>query len=778
MQARGVERLVADGCQACRQTLARGAVGGAHLDLVQRRARVERRGANAGQTVGHRQVRQAHGVFERRFRQVRQAVGQRRALHRGHGKCLLAHAGNAFGHVDSGKPLRTVKRAIADARELASLGERDFRKVVRTPERLLANGRHACGDDHALDVGAREHAVGDGRHVVGDGQVRGLTAITGQHAVLDNEVGVIGLLSAHMDGGGLLLACRVGNRGGNVGVARLALSGKRHGVGHLAQLTIGLLYLHHRLVRAFPRYAAGREAISHQGADLHRPVKRQLRRVLRQYNARRVGHLLHLHLRLRGDSRVVGYGHRHLGGAFGHAFELAVGVNLHHIGIRAFPRQVRLRGIGRRNRSGQAAHLARRQRQRVGGKRHARGRHGVHHHRDVVADVRAVIPCAHMHHVRERQPVVARTAPAVPRAVQIGNGDGHVPRARAVGVFDRVGHRGVVPTAGGHLHLVVLAVGLLRVVVGAHEVHTREPAAVGHIERDGALVALTFQIHIADLGFLSVVVERLVKRLLRGVVGCQRGRAAQRVLAVGQLVAVFVQAVEDRLVRRVDVVVLNVKVRAHAVVVRGLRDPVVAVAAHRFAVGVEVVVAQAARVALHDGERHQARGRVRCRRRRYHSLCRVGVTIAVQRVFAQRLRRVLVHDGAAHDVLVAAARHRVDGALRIPIAVEAQERSGQVDAAFAFGRQLHEAFHVGAVRGVFGYELLKRVGGSHVDHQRSAAVVVVAVVGLHGDLAVLGVASERHVDATARPVVVAAREQAFRDLLGHGGGIKRIRLRR
>ena len=379
-----------------------------------------------------------------------------------------------------------------------------------------------------------------------------------------------------------------------------------------------------------------------------------------------------------------------------------------------------------------------------------------------------------MHHVRQRRAVAAGAAPTAPAAFQLGHGDGNRPRARAVGVFLRVGHGCIGPTAGGNLQLVIVAVGLLRVVFVAHEVHARKPRAVRHLERNGALVAFALQLHIADLRFLGVVVERLVERLLCGIVGGKRCRAAQRVLAVGQLVAIAVQAVEHGLVRRVHVVILNVQVVANAVVVRGFGNPIVAEAFHGFAVGVQVIVGQRARVALHSGERNQARGSVRCRRRRHNRLFRVSVAVAVQRVFAQLAGRVLVHKRAAHNVLVAAAGNRIDGRLLVPVAVESQERRGQVNAAL-FGGQLHVTLNVGTVCSVFRYERFERVASLHVHHQRGAAAqLVVGVVGRNGNGVAHRVAAERHVNAAARPVVVAAGEHVRLDLLGHGRCVKRV----
>ena len=183
-----------------------------------------------------------------------------------------------------------------------------------------------------MDVGAAEHAFVDGHHVVGDRQVRRLARITRKRAVFaDDEIVVIGLLRTHVDGCGLLLARRVLNRGGNVGVARLALRRQRHAVAHLLELAIGLLHLHHGLVAAGPGNALAGETIRHQRAHVNRAVKQQVRIFLRQHHAHGVGHFLNVHGCLCRNLGVVSHGHGYLGRALGHAFQLTVFVNFHHV---------------------------------------------------------------------------------------------------------------------------------------------------------------------------------------------------------------------------------------------------------------------------------------------------------------------------------------------------------------------------------------------------------------------------------------------------------------
>ena len=350
LQAGAAERRLANGRQARGQALGHGAGSAADLDLVERRACIERVRADGLHLVGQRHVGKLDAVLERAGRDGGYAVGKHHALHRGGGERLGADGCHALGELDLGKPLGAEERAVADAGELAAGFEAHLTQVVRTLERLLTDGGHAVRDGNALNVRPGERAVGDDGNVVGDGDVRGFARVSGKRAALiDREVTVVGLLRPHVDGGGLPLALGVRHRGGHVRVARLSLGSKRHAVGDLLELRVGLLHLHDGLVAAGPGHPTGRAVVGHEGCDVEGAVEQQLRAILRQGHAGIGGNLLYLHLGLCADGGVVGHGHGDLRLALRNARELAVLIDGDHIGIAGRPGQLRLRGVGRHN---------------------------------------------------------------------------------------------------------------------------------------------------------------------------------------------------------------------------------------------------------------------------------------------------------------------------------------------------------------------------------------------------------------------------------------------
>ena len=319
------------------------------------------------------------------------------------------------------------------------------------------------------------------------------------------------------------------------------------------------------------------------------------------------------------------------------------------------------------------------------------------------------------------------------------------------------------------------------------ELNRAEEAFILHIEGHDALVAFARVFDVADFRGGGVVVERY--RFLLGVLRTRNGgRAREGVRAVRQLLAALIHALEHGLNVHEG---LGPGDGALALVVVRLTHRVGAVLQHRFARGVLVRPLHVVGVAQHAGERRElVRRRAEALVGHDHLVAiHHGVIAhheAVHRVGGERVQaqRVAVGIGfhRAVDVVIAGEvgaalfigglfghERAVEHGHGAPVAVEAHERHGQVNAALVAldGLEQGEAIHeraVGGVRGSPGFEDVL-AGDAHSDAG--------GAVGGHGH-GVAGQAAVGHADALARPILGGLLHQAVGHLFGKRGGVERV----
>ena len=515
-------------------------------------------------------------------------------------------------------------------------------------ERLVADGTHGGGDRHVLHGGVREGSLPDVGDALGKDNVGRTALVDGQHAVLvDLEVVGIGGAHGHGDLRGLGRAAR--------------------GHGCAQRASTGVVTARQRRARRIRASHNGRQiggfnAPGHRGTRQGGSQVRLHRGLLARLHGQ--GGLLDLNAGVLGDrahvdggrgrqSRLgsVSRGDRRVTRA--HRADLAGVADGRHGLVRGGPHQVGDVRVRRLVRGAQRDLLIRYDRGLGGRERQGRHRDGL-----------------------EAQLLAGLILTPVPR-VQVGGR-----RIRGVRAVDQILPGDLVVLGVGTVGLTVRAHGFLLVVVVTRrgrlgERDTGQRRVIGDVEGHDATVPLAGHRNVRDRGGLGVQRE-LPRQLLRRGRGRNGGSFdGQRVAAVGQLVAVFVEAVENRVV---SLLAFNGQDRARGVVEQGLLRALEGVGAHGFPCLVRVrvgqlrSVAQQARAREHLARRF-LRGRARHDEVRGVDGAHGGGVLAIQRVeCAQGHVRRWVHEGRGAGVR--GARRSV-----VPLAVEdIRDSPGAVEA--------------------------------------------------------------------------------------------------
>ena len=318
----------------------------------------------------------------------------------------------------------------------------------------------------------------------------------------------------------------------------------------------------------------------------------------------------------------------------------------------------------------------------------------------------------------------------------------------------------------GAVGLTVRAHGLLLVVVatrgrGLGESDAGQRRVVGDVEGHDALIALAAHRQVGDDGRLGVQGE-VPGQLRINARGSDRGRVDRQLVAArGQLLAVLVEAVEDRVVAFLAFDGLDL---AGVVVEQGLVGALEGVLAHDLAGLVRVGVGYLRRVTQQAGARQDARGGLGQRGARHDEVRGVDRAHVVDFLSEEGVQGAQGHLGRGVDkgrgTGVRGARRAV-----VPLAVEDGRRApGAVEA------------HVGD--GQVGLTVGAREGHGAID-ERSLGSVLIRVRGEgalrgHGDghgRGALGghghrVSGVGQVDALPRPVLGVLSEEAPLDDLG------------
>ena len=608
-------------------------------------------------------------------------------------------------------------------------------------ERLVADGAHTGGDRHVLHGRAGKCALADVGDALGDDDVGRASLVGGQHAaVVDHEVVGVGGTHSHGDLRGLSRAGLV--RDGRTQRANTrviaARQGRRRrlGSGHDG-----------RQIGGFD--APGDLTASQRGSQvrLEGGLLPHLHGDggLREFDARVLGDFTHVDRRGGRQSRLGSVGHGDRRVARGHSAHLAGRAHGRHGLVRGGPHQVghvgvrRLVGGGQRDLlTGDNRGLGRGQRQRG--------------HRDgLEADLLAGLVLA-----------------PVP-GVQVGGR--RVGRIRAV---DQVRPLDLVVLGVGAVGRSVRAHGLLLVVVVARrgrlgERDTRQRRVIGDVEGDDARVALTGHGYVRNSGRLGVQRE-LPRQLLLGGGGRDRGGLdRQLVTTVGQLVAVLVEAVEDRVVALLALHGLH---GARGEAEQGFLRALEGIGAHGVPGLVRVRVGQLRRVTQHARARKHLVGRFLGRGARHDEVGGIDRAhghriLADQRVQgAQGHVRRRVHQGRGAGVRgagLAVVPLAVEDCGRAPGTIEAHVGNRQVGSSVG-AREGHGAVDEGALGRVRVRVRGEGRARGHGDGHGGARL------GGHGH----GLGGEGQVDALPCPVGGVLGEELALDDLGQRLAAERV----
>ena len=680
------------------------------LDLGEEQVAGERVRADGLDVVGHLRIIQA-ALAERAARDGTQAIGQ---VHAGQAHAALerrfADGGQAFGQHQIAGNAAVYERARRDFAQLAGvrlgiletelLGVADLRPAVSSGlrdagERALADLLHAGGNPHMRELHiAFERGFADLGHVVGDDDGGLIARIAVQHVVLvDDEIVVVG--SAVLDGrrGGLRDAV-LHDGGGQRGVAHLvAALDVRGGRGAFCGGNG-----EHLVVRGFPGDGAALHVVGKQRGKLDRiAIFRGTQRIAGKDDALICGNVRHAHLHGVGERRVVLHGDGDGRLALGDAGQRAVGGHLRRVLVAAGPYQLGIGGVGRRQRRGKRQRLTRSHHGAFGGKLHAGGGDGIHHGGLGLADQLAVVPCIGAHRVGDRFVAV----PVAPRGLHVGDLHLHLIHVVTIGVLrNRV---------AGHQRAIKAIVRRNTVDIGRHQVDCRHEGVVLRRDVQHRVAVVVVVRDVGDLGRGGIVMNLELLRLLLG-----RGTGGGRRLLqrVDALLRIGVAArIEHGRVAAQNALRRNPRLVRGAVI--GFTHVIVAGLALIGAVGAGHGVREVVHVAQQAGGGGQRGGRIGEAGVRYDDAVGIellGITLR-ERVHTQVGAMGGVDHLRADEVVVAVLRGVEHARLR-PIAVEAHEGHGQVDAVIG-GFQHGEAVHERAVGGVFAGECGEFVPAAH-----------------------------------------------------------------
>ena len=635
-----------------------------------------------------------------------------------------------------GLQARIRERAVGDLGQLSRVGlvvdEGDLLQRA-VEEGLQADRAHRSRDRHGFHGGAREGALADGGHGVGQGDLGGRALVRHEDAVLV-DLEVVGVGGAHRDGDGRGLgrAALARDGGGQRARTRVIAGGQRR----LARVGVGgdrgqVGWLH------APRHRSVLQRgcqVGVHGGGLAR-LERHLG--VGELDARVLGDGAHADLGAGRQGRLggVGRGDRRLAG--GQGANLAVVVHGGHGLVRGRPDEVgdvRVRRLVRRA-----------QRDRLTG--------------DDLGGLRGERQGRHRDRL-EADHLAGLVLAPVPRE-QVGGR-----RVRGVRAVDEVGPLDLVVLGVGAVGLTVRTHGLLLVVEVTRgrrlgESNAGQRRVVGDVEGNDTLIALAAHRQVGDDGRLGVQGE-VPGQLRVNARGSDRGCVDRQLVAArGQLLAVLVKAVEDRVVAFLAFDGLDL---AGVVVEQGLAGALEGVFAHDLAGLVRVGVGHLRRVTQQAGARQDARGGLGQRGARHDEVRGVDRTHVVDFLSGEGVQGTQGHLGRGVDkgrgTGVRCARCAV-----VPLAVEDGRRApGAVEA------------HVGD--GQVGLTVGAREGHGAID-ERSLGSVLIRVRGEgtlrgHGDRhgrGALGghghrVSGVGQVDALPRPVLGVLGEQATLDDLG------------
>ena len=571
-------------------------------------------------------------------------IDVRAQLDRGESRVVVEDP-SAYRH-DGTRQLNSLKtrvreRAVGDRGQLGGagrvVGEAD-RLQRAVDEGLLADRSHRGRDRHVLHAGAREGPLADGGHGLGDRHVRGGALVLHKDAFLV-DLKIVGVSGAHGHGDsrGLYRAGPGGDGGGQRAGTRVIASGQcrlaRVGVGD-NRGQVGRLHA--------PRHSAvlerGSQVCLHGGALTHLDAHRRLG----DLNPRIFGDRTHVDLRAGRQCRLGGIGRGDRRVAGGQRQDLAVVVHGRHGLVRGGPHEVGDVGVGRLIGGAQRDRLARDDRGRLG--RHRQGGH-----RDrVEADhltclVLSPVPCEEV-------------------------GGRRVGGIRAV---DEVCPLDLVVLGVGAIGLTVGAHGLLLVVVATRgrrlgEGDASQRRVVGDVEGDDARIPLAGHDQVGDDGSLGVQGE-VPRHLLGDARGSDRGRVDRQLVAArGQLLAVLVESVEDRVVAFLAFDGLD---PAGVIVEQGLAGALEGVLAHDVAGLVRVGVGHLRGVTQQAGARQETGGGVRQRRTRHDEVRGIDRAHVVDLLADERVQRAEGHLGRGVEQRRGAGVDRVGRAVE-PLGVK------------------------------------------------------------------------------------------------------------
>ena len=645
---------------------------------------------------------------------------------------LHAHRHHGTRQLD-GLQARVGERAVGDRGQLGRVGlvvnEGDLLQRA-VDEGLHADRTHRSRDRHVFHGGAREGALADGGHGVGQGDLGGRALVLHEDAILvDLEVVGVGGAHRQRDGRGLDRAGLGGDGGGQRARTRVIACGQRRlarvGVGG-DRGQVGRLHA--------PRHRAvlqrGCQVCLHGGglADLERHLG------VGELDAHVLGDGAHADLGASRQGRLgrIGRGDRRLAG--GQGADLTVFVHGGHGLVRGRPYEVGDVRVRRLVRGTQRDRLARDDLGVLRGE----GQGG---HRD-----------------RAKADHLAGLVLAPVPGEQVGGR-----RVGGVRAVDEVSPLDLVVLGVGAVGLTVRAHGLLLVIVatrgrGLGESDAGQRRVVGDVEGHDALVTLAGHRQVGDDGRLGVQGE--VPGQLRGNArGRDRGRVDRQLVAArGQLLAILVEAVEDRVVALLAFDGLDL---ASVVVEQGLAGALEGVLTHDLAGLVRIGVGHLRGVTQQAGARQDARGSLGQRGAGHDEVRGVDRAHVVDFLSNEGIQGTQGHLGrGVHERRGAG----VNGARRavIPLAVEDGRRApGAVEA------------HVGD--GEVGLTVGAGEGDGAVD-ERALGSVLIRVRGEgalrgHGDghgRGALGGHGHRvggvgQVDALPRPVLGVLGEQATLD---------------